>query len=143
MANDREIISSSTGTPVVGIRSDVYERRLELIWMIRDDIDHFEARLGDKTLFQNLALVFLSASVPLLVEKYFDYTTSNSATDLAVIIVCAGAIVLGVVFQAIAIYRRRRLQTFKQQLFQRERKLSTTLELVQTSSTGEHNVRVA
>lgn len=143
MANDNEIVSGSgTGTLVFGIRSDVYERRLELIWMSKDDIEHFESRLGDKTLFQNLAILLLSASIPMLVEKLIDFYGNKAMTDLAVVIVCVAAALLGILFQALAHSRRGKLQTFKQQLFQRERKLSTTLQMVDTSSSApEQNVR--
>jgi hypothetical protein len=127
---------------VVGIRSDVYERRLELIWASRDDIEHFESRLGDKTLFQNLAILFLSGSAPLLVEKLIDYHGNEAMTDLAIAIVCTAAALLGILFLMLAHSRRKKLKMFKQQLFQRERKLSTTLQMVDTSSSApERNVR--
>lgn len=137
MENDDAATSvSGTGTPVVGIRSDVYERRWELLWMSKDDIEHFEARLADKTLFQNLAIICLSGSIPLLIEKAMDYNRSNEPTDMAIVLICIAAAVAGVGFQIVATLRRKKLQTFKQQLFQRERKLSSTFQMIDTSSSS-------
>jgi hypothetical protein len=135
MAEDSQSATVDTsGTPVVGIRSDVYERRLELIWMSKDDIEHFESRIGDITLFQNLALFFLSASVPLGIEKWIDYNAGAAQTDMALIIVCGIGTAIGMLFQVLAIARRLRLKTFRESLFKRERKLDTTFTLINGSS---------
>lgn len=104
--------------------------------MTKDDIEHFESRIGDKTLFQNIALFFLSASVPLLIEKAVDYNATDSQVDLALVIVCAAGVLLGGLFQIFATSRRRKIGNFKDQLFKRDRKLSTTLTMVDTSASA-------
>jgi hypothetical protein len=140
-SDDVSPIIVGTGTPAVGIRSDVYERRLELIWMSSDDIENFEVRLSDKTLVQNLAIFLLAASIPLLIEKIIDYTGSKAQTDLAVVIVCLVTVFLGLMFQCGAWKRKKKIQTFKQQLFQRESKLSISFHMIDTSSTvAEHKI---
>ena len=71
MADDASLLSTSSTNAVVGIRSDIYERHLELIWMTKDDIENFEARMEDKTLFQNLALCSFSAAIPIGIRKIY------------------------------------------------------------------------
>jgi len=105
--------------------------------MSKDDIEHFESRIGDKTLFQNIALFFLSASLPLLVEKSVDYSGSKSPTDLAIIVVCVAAAAIGGLFQILAYRRSKGVQTFKDHLFRREQKLKTTLQMVDSSSSSQ------
>jgi hypothetical protein len=137
--------SSGSGTPVIGMRSVVYERRQEWTWMTSDEIDHLEERLSDKTLFQNVAILSFGASIPLMVEKIIDYMHTKKPTDLAIIIIFAAIFGAGILFQILACSRRQKLQTFKQQLFQSERKLPLFLQMVDFSSSSApvHDISAA
>jgi hypothetical protein len=135
--------SSSTAGTIVGIRSDVYERRLELIWMTKDDIETFETRLADKTFFENLAIFALSAFTPLGVDKFLSYLGDNKPTDLAIVLFCFGALILGIVFHLVARSRRKKVETFKERLFKQERLISRQFSIVDTSSNPTTPIRVA
>jgi len=131
MAPSKQTASSSN--EVVGIKSDVYERHWELTWMTKDDVETFESRISDKTLFQNIAILFLGASVPLGIEKGIDYFGSGSATDLATLIVCVGGAAIGAIFQFLALSRRNKIDTFKRTLFQNDRLMSRQFTMIDPS----------
>ena len=139
MPDDNHVASTdSSGTPVVGLKYDVYERQIAILWMTKDDIEHFESRYQDKSLFQGIALFFISASLPLFIEKLVDYMGTKNPTDAALVIVCMVSFFIGLFFQYFAVSRKRGLETFKQELFKRERKLETKFYMVDGSSTPEH-----
>src|SRR5262245_21565097 len=109
--------TSGSASPVFGIRSEVYERRWELIWMSKDDIETLEARIADKSLFHSIGLVCISGAIPLGLEKLIDYWGHREATDLAIIIICLVAVVAGLASLSLAQKRDEKVQKFKERLF--------------------------
>ncbi|MEQ9643518.1 MAG: hypothetical protein RIM84_26095 [Alphaproteobacteria bacterium] len=113
--------------------------------MTRDDIETYEARIQDRALFNNLALILLSASIPLGIEKVIEYFDNESAVALAIVVVCGVATIGGVAFGAIAWHRRQRVDGFKDRLFREERKIATMLSVVdsQSSAPSDLGIRAA
>lgn len=134
MAKNKPNSSGEGRTWEVGIRSDVYERTLEITWMTRDDIETLESRLEDKGLFQNIALITWSASIPLGIEKFIDYRANGNANELAIFIVCLVAALVGVIAQFVANSRKKKAETFKTRLFHEDRLVQRKFAMFDTGS---------
>jgi hypothetical protein len=111
--------------------------------MSRDDIETFEARYEDKTLFQNIGLLSLGGAVPLGLEKIADYYWKGGAsTDAAILLICIVFTIVGGVCLGISHARKQKIETFKERLFKEERKLSSSYTMTSTPSQPTAHVGV-
>lgn len=111
--------------------------------MTKDDIETYEARIGDRLLFNNIALILLSACIPLGIEKFIEYQSAQNGPAMAIIIVCVVGTVAGSMAALVAHKRHRKVETFKATIFRQERKIASMVMMfdgndASQSSTPKH-----
>lgn len=102
--------------------------------MTKDDIETFEERIQDKSSFKDWSLILISGSVPLGLDKGMNYRAKHEETDLALLIICIAAFLLGVAFAIGAHKRKKKVESFKERLFKQDRLLATRISMVNTGS---------
>lgn len=128
--------SDYSATPVHGFSTEVYERNLEIIWMSKDDIENFEAKISDKGLFSGLATFALGAALPFGIEKGVDFYAGGDPVDLALLILSGASGIFGLFCAFIAYKKSRKVSTFREKLFQNERLTSRKFTLVDSSASN-------
>lgn len=137
--------AASSGVRAIhGVRERVFGSVEEKAMISKTTYDSIEGLADERNTFYQIASAAFVAGLALGLEKIFDYLETKSGSDLGILIVCAGAIGMGVLFGYLGRKKQSKIRNLREHLFSKDSMISDTtfISFEDGSTHATNNFRV-